>query len=85
MRVTNICTINGDTYSIRRDVDKNKYTLWRNKEVIVAIIRIEYDNWKGHQVKFRPYSSPAELDYLDADGLTALEDSIAYLNEYFGT
>lgn len=85
MKVINICTINGDTYSIRRVVDKNKYTLWRNKEVIAVIIRIEYDNWKGHQVKFRPYSSPADLDYLDANGLTALEDSIAYLNEYFGT
>lgn len=57
MYVTNICTINGDTYSIRRDVDRSKYTLWKNKEVIAAIIRIEYDNWKGHQIKFRPYEN----------------------------
>lgn len=76
-----ICTINSNRYSIRRDVDRRKYILFKNRDIIAAIVRVEYENWKGKQVKFRPFSTPAELDYLDADGHIALEEAITYLNE----
>lgn len=82
MKKTKICTINGNDYFIQKIVDR--YVLYQNDTSIAVIIIIEYDNWKGHQIKFRPYSAPAELDYLDADGLTALEDAIEYLNEFCG-
>ena len=83
MYMASICTIGGNYYSVLKDVDQNKYVLCKNKEPIATIIRLEYDNWNGHQIRFRSFSLPAELD-LDVEGMIALEDSIAYLNEYFG-
>lgn len=82
---TKICTIDGNHYYVSEDVSPEKRILLRNKEPIAVIIRKEYESWRGHRVKFRPYSSPAELDYLDEDGLTALDEAIDYLKQNFGT
>lgn len=78
-----ICTINGHTYVIRRIIET--YSLWKDNLVIATISRYEYDNWEGHQVKFKPTFSPEKLNYLEEEeDSLALEEAITYLNKFFG-
>lgn len=83
MERTNICKISNDLYSLVRDVDPNKLVLLKNDFPVCVIIRKELSNWKGNQVRFRPFSSPAELD-LDEDVLFALDEALLYLKEKYG-
>lgn len=79
-----ICTIGATNYFISQDIDKNKFILWDNSTPIAVIVRKELVNWKGPQVRFRPFSAPAELDYLDENALFALDEALLYLSENYG-
>lgn len=79
MLSVDICTINGNNYSIKRYNVHSSYFLYKNDEIIMPILRVEYTHWwKGKQVKYRPHTS---TNNLDTDELIALEDAISYLNE----
>lgn len=84
MLKTNICTINDKDYYLGRDENKKDFILFLDGFPIVKIVRKDLVNWKGSQVRFRPFSSPADLDYLDEDGLFALDEALLYLKENFG-
>lgn len=76
-----ICTIENDIYYIIKYFDSpNNYLLVKNKKFVatISVIRVEYENWKGYQVKHKIslYFDP-NMDFHDK---IALEDAIEFVN-----
>lgn len=76
-----ICIINDDLYYITEYFNSsNKYLLWKNRESIAAIIRIEHENCENSQIEYKqtPYSKFYTLNESD---IIALELAIKLLTE----
>lgn len=77
-----LCTIENDIYHITQYFNSpNKYFLLRNEETVasIKIIRVEYENWKGHQIKYKqiPWFCNTHMSEYDK---IALEDAMEFVN-----